>query len=100
MARIPMITRTIKTTEVTVMALDISTKETVTKTVTLPRTYKDDAAMLKVAAPLIETETIKPVHVVSSEVKEKLYGMSELDFVQHAKPIEKKSADAVDADNG
>ena len=41
MAKIPMITRTIQTTEVDVLCLNIQEGEPFNKTVALPRTYKD-----------------------------------------------------------
>lgn len=87
MAKIPMITRTIQTTEVNVLCLNIQDGEPFNKTVTLPRTYKDDAAMLKAAAAIIDNGTEKAVHVVHSEVKETLYGMKETDFISMAEAL-------------
>lgn len=82
--RQPMITRTIQTTYASILCLDIESGEPCNKDITLPRTYKDDKAIMKAAAPLLETDTIKPVHVVYSCVKETLYGMTEIDFINHA----------------
>lgn len=87
MARIPQVTRTIQTTEATIMCLDIEKGEPFTKTLSLPRTYKDDKAILKQAEQELTTETVKPVHVVSSTVKETLYGMSETDFIKVAQVL-------------
>ena len=84
MAKTPMITRTIQTTEVNVLCMDIKQGEPFNTTVTLPRTYKDNAAMLKAAAAVIDNEDIKAVHIVASEVKETLYGMKETDFIANA----------------
>ena len=84
MAKKPMITRTIQTTEVTVLCMDIPQGEPFNKDVTLPRTYKDNTAMLKAAAAIIDTDEVKAVHVVRSEVKETLYGMTEADFIANA----------------
>ena len=84
MAKKPMITRTIQTTEVTVLCMDIPQGEPFNKDVTLPRTYKDNTAMLKAAAALIDTDEVKAVHIVRSEVKETLYGMTEEDFIANA----------------
>lgn len=84
MAKKPMITRTIQTTEVTVLCMNIPQGEPFNKDVTLPRTYKDNTAMLKAAAAIIDTEAVKAVHVVRSEVKETLYGMTEVDFIANA----------------
>lgn len=84
MAKTPMITRTIQTTEVNVLCMDIKQGEPFNTTVTLPRTYKDNAAMLKAAAAVIDNEDTKAVHIVASEVKETLYGMKETDFIVNA----------------
>ena len=81
MAKTPMITRTIQTTEVNVLCMDVQQGEPCNKVVTLPRTYKDNTAMLKAAAAIIDTDEIKAVHIVRSEVKETLYGMPETDFI-------------------
>lgn len=85
MARIPMVTRTIITTKVTVLCLDIQSGEPCNKTITVPRTYKDDPSLMKVVRPMIETETLKAVHVVDKQEIEKLYGMTEQEFIEKAK---------------
>lgn len=84
MARTPRITRTITTTKATVLCLNIVTKEPLTEVITLPRTHKDEQTMLKLIKPLLESDTIKVVHIVSAEVCEALYGMSEQDFIKNA----------------
>lgn len=84
MAKTSMITRTIQTTKVNVLCMDIKQGEPFNTTVTLPRTYKDNAAMLKAAAAVIDNEDTKAVHIVASEVKETLYGMKETDFIAKA----------------
>lgn len=84
MAKTPMITRTIQTTEVNVLCMDVKQGEPFNTTVTLPRTYKDNAAMLKAAAAVIDNEDTKAVHIVASKVKETLYGMKETDFIANA----------------
>lgn len=85
----PMITRTIQTTTVGVLCLDIIHGEPCVRELVLPRAYKDEAAMLKVAKPIIENDPenngeIKAVHVSYSRVDEVLYGMKETDFIAHA----------------
>jgi hypothetical protein len=87
MARVPMVTRTITTTKVNVMCLDIETGEPCNKITVVPRTYKDDETLLKKVKEVLETETLKPVHVVSKEEIETLYGMSEQEFIEHAKVL-------------
>lgn len=87
MARIPMVTRTIVATRATVMCLNLQTGEPCNKDVTLPRTYKDDEAMMKKVRPLLETETIKAVHIVEKDEIEILYGMTLQEFIQYAKVL-------------
>ena len=90
MARQPMVTRTIQTTHATVLCLDIPNAEPFNQTVILPRTYKDEKAMMKIVEKLINTNDVKAVHIVDSEVHEALYGMTEADFIAAAHPIPKK----------
>lgn len=85
MARIPMVTRTITTTKANVMCLDIESGEPCNKSVVVPRTYKDDETLLKKVKEVLETETLKPVHIVDKEEIETLYGMTEQVFIEHAK---------------
>lgn len=85
MARVPMVTRTITTTKVNVMCLDIETGEPCNKSVVVPRTYNDDEKLLKKVKEVLETETLKPVHVVDKEEIETLYGMTEQEFIAHSR---------------
>lgn len=85
--RTPQVTRTITTTKVTVMCLDIEKGEPTNVEFKLPRTYKDDKAILKAVEKVLEGKTIKPVHVVTSVVEETLYGMSEVEFIKHAEVL-------------
>lgn len=97
MARVPMVTRTIITTKVIVMCLDIETGEPCNKSVVVPRTYKDDEKLLKKVKEVLETEILKPVHIVDKEEIETLYGMSEQEFIKHAEvqPPRKASEEKV-----
>lgn len=85
MARKPMVTRTLLSTKANVLCLNITTGEAENKSVTVPRTYKDDKALLKAVTPIVEQDKdIKAVHIVDSEVNETLYGMTEQEFMEHA----------------
>ncbi len=87
MARTPQVTRTIKTTIVTVLCLDIVNGEPFNEIVTLPRTYKDEKAMLKEVEKVVNNDTQKAVHIVDFIVEEKLYGMSEQKFIEIAEQL-------------
>lgn len=84
MARVPMVTRTITTTKAIVMCVDVEAGEPFNKEVTVPRTYKDSESLLKTVKPIIETESIKAVHIVDKTEIETLYGMPEQEFIEHA----------------
>lgn len=94
--RKPMITRTIQTTRASVMFIDTTNPIPYTKDVILPRTYKNDDAMLKLVKQMHETPNLKAVAIMSSRIESALYGMSEADFVAHAQIIEKPTK----VDNG
>lgn len=99
MARKPMVTRTLLTTKANVMCLNILTGEAENKLVTVPRTYKDNKALLKAVAPIIEAdENIKAVHIVDSEVIETLYGMPEADFMKYATVLPPRGTSEADTE--
>lgn len=87
MARIPMVTRTIQTTTANVLCLNIKDGEPFNKEVVLPRTYKDEKSMMKVVEKVINTDEVKAVHIVHTEVNETLYGMTEQEFIAAARVL-------------
>lgn len=96
MARTPMVTRTIQTTKANVLCLNIVEGEPFNKVVTLPRTYKDENAMLKVISRMVDNDKVKAVHVVDSYVEETLYGMSEQRFIDLAQVMPPRNAAKAD----
>lgn len=96
MARIPQVTRTIQTTKANVLCLDIKEGSPFNQTVALPRTYKDDNHMLKAVEKIINSESVKAVHIVDSVVEETLYGMSEQKFIELASVLPPRKSN----DNG
>lgn len=97
MARKPMVTRTIITTKVIVLCLDINSAEPFNETVTLPRTYKDDKKLLKSAEEVINSDTVKAVHIVDKKEIETLYGMTEQDFINNARILDPATRKEVEA---
>jgi len=88
MAREKMVTRTILSTKATVMAVDIPNGETVNQTYDVSGTFKDDAALLKAVKKVYEKEgELAIVAVVEKQTVEALYGMTEVEFLQHAKQL-------------
>ena len=94
--RKPMVTRTIQTTEATVLCIDITNSEPFNKTVTLPRTYKDEKSLMKKVASVIDNDTVKAVHVVATEIHETLYGMPEDDFIAAAEILPPRKGNGPD----
>lgn len=92
MARVPMVTRTITTTKAIVMCVDVEVGEPFNKEVTVPRTYKDNDSLLKTVKPIIESETVKAVHIVDKTEIETLYGMTEQEFIEHATVLPERTA--------
>ena len=97
MARQPQITRTITTTTAKFLVVHLDTKVTEAVELTLPRQYKDDAAMLKMAEKRNEDKSLKFVAVLDTPVvRKKLWGMSEDEFIDkgHELPPRGSHADA------
>lgn len=84
MARTPMVTRTIVTTKLNVLCLNVISGEPFNQEVILPRTYKDDKKLMKKIEEAVNTEEVKAVHVVDREEIETLYGMTEEAFMKVA----------------
>lgn len=85
--RVPKVTRTILSTEATVMMVNTETKDVFEQNVVLPRTYKDDAKILKLVKAMFDGEPVQPVSIVRTHVEETLYGMSEADFIRYAEKL-------------
>ena len=82
-----MITRTFRTQEVTVMTMDVTTNATETKTLTLPHVMSDNDKILKAAKKKLDTDTLKVVYVIGSEVKEEVRGVGEEQFLAISVPV-------------
>lgn len=91
MARIPMVTRTIETTDVTVLCVNVEQGEPFNKTVTVGGTFKDNKALMKAVSKIIDTETEKAVHIVHTQANETLYGMTVDKFISLAEVLPPRS---------
>lgn len=83
MARERMITRTITSTRAAVKCADLENNAIVELVYTETGKFDNDSA-LKVLKENHETDRIKILSIVSLEISEKLYGMSEKDFMENA----------------
>ncbi len=96
MARERQVTRTINNIEVTAICMNIETSAVENKTLTLTGDTPTNEQALKQLKKQYESDTFKVVAVKDIKVTEKLYGMSEIDFLKYAveldtttrKPIE------------
>lgn len=97
MARVPMVTRTIESTEATVLCVNIVEGEPFNKDITVAGTYKDEKALMKAVEKLVNTDKVKAVHVVRTEVKETLYGMTVDKFIELANVLPPRDSNSTTA---
>lgn len=88
MARERSVTRTINVTTVKAITMDIETKAVSTQDFTISGDTPTQDLALKQAKKLYETSTLKIVAIESLETIEKLYGMSEVEFLKYAKELD------------
>ena len=89
MAKQKFITRTMKSTRVSILCVDTQTAETFNKIVLLSGTFKNEDEILKQAKKTIETGSIKAVDVAASQIEQGLYRMPEDVFLANAEKVEK-----------
>ena len=87
MGRIAMVTRTINSTKVTTLTVDVTAQATATQVFSLSGTFADNDKLIKALKKEYETDNIKIVSVISSEVEEQLFGMTEQEFMSLAKVL-------------
>ena len=95
MARERMVTRTIESTLVQYLGLNISTRETI-EDVTEIAGIVPDNKLLDVVKKDCETDTFKVVTITGTEKRERLFGMREQEFFENAielDPITRKPID-------
>ena len=90
MARKPMVTRTLLTTEVTCICVDITKGETFNETIVMPRKYNDDNNLLKAVQEYFDTDERKAVSIVNTKEVKTLYGMDEPNFIKNAVILDNK----------
>lgn len=92
MARERMVTRTVSTTTVDVLVINIETAEVYTKSFVLGQNMvKDEKTMLNNAQKMLDDETstslCKCVAIKNIKEEETLYAMTEQDFLKYAKVL-------------
>lgn len=84
MPRIPSVTRTMKTTHVMVKAVDIDNEKMLDLEFKLPRTYKNEDAMMKMVNKLHSNPSVKIVKIMDARVETHKYEASEDDYLSIA----------------
>lgn len=94
MAREAMVTRTIKTTEVLLMVVDMESCEVKNIEVIVSGSPKNEDALFTSIEKDFKKESskYKPIKIMSTKVNEELYGMSEVEFVKSAKVLPPRTA--------
>ena len=82
-----LITRTITTTEVNALCLNIETAEPFNKSISIPGVFTNKSKLEKAVSKVINNETEKFVHIVDEHTLQTLYGMSEETFIANAKTL-------------
>lgn len=93
MARVPMVTRTISSTTAKVLVVNLKTKQAEEKEVTVMRT-PDEKHLMKAVEAELNSEEVKAVTILSSEVTETLYGMEEAEFIKVANVMPARGTEA------
>lgn len=88
MARIPKVSRTLTTTIVKALCLDIASQTVEEVEYTLPRTYKNDKIILKKLKKMHDTDDYRVEHVLRHYEVTHKYAMSEDDFIAQAHIID------------
>jgi len=92
MARERMITRTVTEVTAKVMCVNVETAQVEVVTHVLSGNYEDDNQILKTLKKLHETDNYKLIKVEEVETNEKLYGMTEQQFIELAKELPPRTA--------
>lgn len=91
MARERMVTRTISFTEVKVISMNLEKVQPMTEVIKIAGVFDNEKVLLKKLKKRYETDLYKIVAITGTEVIEKLYGMSEEDFIDYAKELPPRS---------
>lgn len=91
-----MVTRTVVLTKCEALCIDVTTAETSINLYHLTGNYSTTDSALKALKKDYETDTFKVVAIQDIAENEILYGMSELDFIEHAKVLDPETRKAIE----
>ena len=86
--RKPMVTRSFNQIVVTCNVLNLATETACKRDFVLPRMPSNEKKMLVMLKNAYDTFDEKIVHVISTRVEKKLYGMTEFEFLTHAHELD------------
>ena len=98
MARPKMVTRTVGITRITAVVLNVNTLESHVQTFTVSGRYEQGTKELKTLLASKNTDDLMWIKAESVVYEEKLFGMSEEDFLAHAKELPPRKAGEADAE--
>lgn len=84
MPRIPSVTRTMKSTKVLVKAVDIEHEKMLDMEFNLPRTYKNETALMKAIQKVHQNPSVKIVKIMDTTVETHKYEASEDEYLSIA----------------
>lgn len=87
MARKRVVSRTIITADIEVLCLDLEKQEPFHQVVSIPSAPVDEDKCFALASEIINTDTVKCVHITSITRNESLYVMDEKTFIEHAEKL-------------
>lgn len=90
--RKPIISRTMTVTKVKAMCVHLDTQEMFEYDDTLPRSFKTREKLEKAIRKLVDTTETRFCYVVEANEEQRLYAMTEEDFLRNAKVVTDRSA--------
>lgn len=93
--RKPSVTRTISTLNITVIGMDIVSRETITKTYPIYESEapNDEAKLFNYIRKMYETDTFKISAITDKKAVTKTYTMSLSKYIEEAEEVKKDTAD-------
>lgn len=98
MGKVPMVTKTIKSTIATVLTVNIIDNQTMVLDVVVPRTYPTEEKLLKAVREKIETDEEKVVAIKEYHVTHNVYTMTEDVFILHALKMEQETENEIEGE--
>lgn len=90
MPKKPMVTRTLTVINADVLCLNKQTGETYHRITQIPNSYRKERDILKEASKILDSESCKVLYIFDIQTTSNIYGMSDQEFIKHAKIIENR----------